>query len=271
VPHSPLDLADAFIRAGELDDALAALSAQLAAQPDDTGARRLRAAVLLRLGDRASLHSALDDLAALPSITPDDLAQQSVISERLGDGDGALAAARQALALRPNDERLAERLAGLLAAQGELTAALDVVRAQPRTWRWLEREGDLLAQANDNVTAAARYGLVLALLETAFPDDNPFAVGLRAAVLLKRAETFRRLDDTANATNCLDAAAALSPGEPLLPFVRGLLLAQSGDDAGALALCAPAYAAANAPLQAEMRRALASDPRFGLLAARLDA
>jgi len=269
MPYDPLQLAEAFIRAGELADALDVLSAHLAAQPDDGSALRLRAAVLLRQGDPASLQAALADLAALPVSTADDLAQQSIIYERVGITDAALDTAREALALRPTDERLAERLVWLLAACGDLLGALEVVRAQPRTWRWLEREGDVLGQIGDYTTAAARYGLALAQLEVAFPADHAFANGLRAAVLLKRAEAFRQIGDTFNAAGCLDAAEALSPAEPLIPFLRGLLLAQAGDAAGAAALCAPAYAAASAALRAEMRRALASDQRLAPLADRL--
>lgn len=269
MPYSPLQLAEAFIRTGELADALDALSAHLAVQPNDADALRLRAAVLLRQGDPASLEAALADLAALPVSTADDLAQQSVIYERMGIPDAALDAARQALVMRPGDERLAERLAWLLAACDDLLGALETVRAQPRTWRWLEREGDLLGQIGDYPAAAARYGLALAQIEGAFSAGGAFADGLRAAVLLKRAEAFRQMGDAVNAADCLDAAEALSPAEPLIPFLRGLLLAQAGDTAGAAALCAPAYALASAALRAEMRRALTDDPRLAPLADQL--
>lgn len=269
MPYSPLQLAEAFIRTGELADALDALSAHLAVQPNDADARRLRAAVLLRQGDPASLQAALADLAALPDLTADDLIQQSVVYERSGQIGAALDAARQALALRPSDERLAERLVWLLTAYGDPLSALEVVRAQPRTWRWLEREGDLLARLGDWAAAAARYELALAQLETAFPVSSAFVDGLRAAALLKQAEAFRRLDDAGNAANCLDAAETLTPTEPLIPFLRGLLLAQAGNTADALALCAPAYALASAALRAEMRRALTDDPRLAPLADQL--
>lgn len=269
MPYSLLQLAEAFISAGELADALDALGVHLAAQPDDASALRLRAAVLLRQGDPASLQAALADLAALPVPTAADLAQQSIVYERMGMAGAALDAARQALALRPDDERLAERLVWLLAAYDDLLGALEVARAQPRTWRWLEREGDLLGQIGDYVTAGARYGLALAQIEGAFPAGGAFADSLRAAVLLKRAEAFRQTDDPVSAAGCLDAAEALSPAEPLIPFLRGLLLAQAGDPDGAAALCAPAYAAASAALRAEMCRALADDQRLAALADRL--
>ena len=47
--YSPIELAEAFIRTGELADALDALNPHLEAQPNDETALRLRAAVLMRL------------------------------------------------------------------------------------------------------------------------------------------------------------------------------------------------------------------------------
>lgn len=269
--YSARQLAEAFIHTGELADALAALDAHLAAEPHDAAMRRLRAAVLLRQGDRASLGRALDDLAALPAPTADDCAQQAVIHARQGSADRARSAARQALALRPADERLAERLVTVLAACGGLAEALDIVRAQPRTWRWLEREGDLLAQTGGCALAAARYELALAQLEAAYPAADPVAASLRAAILLKRAEALRQRGSLDAAAACLDAAGALAPAEPLLPFLRGLLLALAGDAAGALALCGPAWAAASPALRDQMQRALASDTRLAPLAQPLNA
>jgi tetratricopeptide (TPR) repeat protein len=268
--YSALQLAEAFIHTGELSDALDALNAHLADAPHDADARRLRAAVLLRRGDDPSLGRALDDLAALPAPDADDWAQQATIHERMGAADRALDAARRALALRPADERLAARLTDLLAAGGALDEALGLVRTQPRTWRWLEREGDLLAQTGDSVTASARYGLALVQLEAAFPPDDPVAASLRAAVLLKRAEVFRRQDNLDSAAVCLDAAAALTPAEPFIPFLRGLLRALAGDEAGALALCGPACDGASPALHAEMQRALAGDARLAPLARQLN-
>lgn len=269
--YSPLQLAEAFIHTGELADALAALDAHLAAEPHDAGARRLRAAALLRQGDRASLDRALADLAALPAPGADDFAQQAVIGVRLGSAAAVLEAARQALALRPADERLAERLVDLLAACGCPAEALDVVRAQPRAWRWLEREGDLLAQTGSWALAAARYGRALAQLEAVSAAGDPVIASLRAAILLKRAEVLRRQGELDSAAACLDSAAELAPTEPFIPFLRGLLLALAGDHPGALALCGPACAAASAPLRAEMQRALAGDARLAPLAQQLNA
>lgn len=262
--YTPLQLAEAFLRTGELADALEALDTHLAAEPDDDAARRLRAAALLRVDDENSLRRALDDLAELATPEADDFARRSVICERLSDPSGALAAARRALELRPADERLSERLASLLAAQGDLTGALAVVRSQPRTWRWLEYEGDLLARSGDYVTATARYGLALFQLE-ARPADDPLTANLRAAMLLKRADAYRRLDHATQAEADLDAAAAIIPVDPFIPFLRGLLCAMRGDPDGALALCGPALTHASEPLRAEMRRIL-EDPRFATLA-----
>ncbi|MEO8393720.1 MAG: hypothetical protein ABI700_12085, partial [Chloroflexota bacterium] len=105
--HTPIELAEAFIQTGELGDALDALNQHLQAQPDDEGARRLRASVLLHLPNRA--REALADLDALAAPSTDDLLLRAQTLEALGDSEAAFAAIEQAWSAH-HDLRSAELL-----------------------------------------------------------------------------------------------------------------------------------------------------------------
>ena len=257
--YTPLQMAEAFIHAGELSDALDALDQQ----PGDE-ARRLRAAVLLRLDQP---QAALAELAQVATPTAQDHVQRSVMLERGGDMDGALAAMQAARGMQPENERMTERVLNLLLARNDLQAALALVREQPRTWRWLQWEGDVLVLLGDDQKATAHYGLALAQLEAQHdPAAVRYVTPALARLLLARAHAYRRLDDLDSAEAHYTAAAQLVPDEPAIPFYHGLLLAQRGDAAGALALCREALEAAPPVLRDALWREIAGDGRYGQLA-----
>src|SRR5690242_19339862 len=79
MPYSPMELADAFIRAGELADALDALNQQLIDQPADDEARRLRAQVLMRIPGEEHVQAALGDLESIASPTQDDNLRRALL------------------------------------------------------------------------------------------------------------------------------------------------------------------------------------------------
>ncbi|MBZ0291447.1 MAG: hypothetical protein K8L99_02665 [Anaerolineae bacterium] len=257
--YSPMQLAEAFIQAGELRDALAALDQQLDIQADDQ-IHRLRAAVLLRLGDADSLQMALTALDQIANPTQADHIQRSVILEQSGDLAGAL---RVLEALSPEDERRAERRVRLLTEIGDFDHALKEIRHQPRSWRWLQWEGDVLVQLGDDRMATARYGLALAQLEARHdPAVDRYLRPAWARLLLARAHAYRRLDEIDSAAEHYAAAEQLIPDDPALPFYEGLLLAQQGDLDGALALCRTAWQRAPEALRTEMQHELNSDSRY---------
>jgi Flp pilus assembly protein TadD len=261
-----MQLAEAFIQTGELHDALDALNQQLDAHPGDDGARRLRIGVMLRMADDEHLRLALADFAHLAHLTADDYTQQSVILERLHDLEGAVAALSNARELKPADARLAERSLHLLIAQGKTSAALEVVRAQTRSWRWLQWEGDLLAMRGDDVMATARYGLALAQVDELFDTSvDKYIAPVKARLLLARAGAYRRLGQIEQADSHYRDAANLIPDDPTIPFNRGLLAMLQDSLPDALDLCRQGLTHARAMLRAEMEQALRSDPRYSEL------
>ncbi|MCA9891200.1 MAG: tetratricopeptide repeat protein [Anaerolineae bacterium] len=255
MPYTPLQLANAFIQAGELDDALAALDEHLIAEPEDDVVRRMRASVLLRLASAEYLNRALTDLQQLGDTTSDDWQQQSIIYEKLGDLKNAISRMQQAIALQPNHERYAERLLQLYIANNNLEAALELVRQQARTWRWLQWEGDILVLLGDDMMATARYGLVLALLDEL--ADSAHIAAIRGRILLARAACYMRLGYGDVAREHFLAAQKIYPNDPTIEFNLGVLHFLDGEREVAIDHCRRAYQDANAALQGQMRLTLA--------------
>lgn len=270
MPYSPLELAEAFIKTGELADALDALNQQLEQQPDDEETRRLRIDVQLRLDTAAHWQRALADVAALTQTTAADYQRASVLHERLSDPDSAIAAMHTARKLAPDDERLTERLLNLLMAQKQHDTALTLVHQQEKSWRWLQYEGDLLALMGDDTTATARYGLVLAQLDEREGQMRAdYLQAMKARVLLARAHAYRRLKQLDSAREHYLAAQELLPKDPTIAFNLGLLHALAGNIDTAAEQCHAALNNAPAALRDEMLRSIAHDETFQLLREKL--
>jgi tetratricopeptide (TPR) repeat protein len=270
MPYSPMQLAESFIKTGELTDALDALNQQLEQQPQDDEARRLRIDVLLRLEEADYLQAALAAINALAEITATDYQRESVLYERLGDTAKAIESMHKAHKLAPTDERLSERLLNLLMAQKQYAAALKLVREQAKSWRWLQYEGDVLVLMGDDTLATARYGLVLAQLDT-FEGvmRADYLQGIKARVLLVRAHAYRRLQQIETAREHYQAAQMLVPQDPTISFNLGLLEALSGNIEKAVEQCQTALTSAPQILQDEMRESIRNEVLYRKLWARL--
>lgn len=251
--YSPMELAEAFIKTGEMADALDALNQQLETHPDDPNARRLRARVLLLLRHEPDLQQAVSDLQALAEMTSDDWVQLSIIYERLGQLDDAVHAMRQALSSDLSAERKVERLVRLLVVQANYEDALVLVRQQTRNWRWLQIEGDILAQSGDHMMATARYGLAIAQLEGRFDlEREDYLRAIKGRLLLARAHAYRRIGQYQQADEHYTAAQAITSADKSLDFYRGVLRALQGDAQGALDLCQGALAQSSELVRAEL-------------------
>lgn len=272
MPYSPLELADAFIRAGELEDALDALNQQLADpaadQRDDT--LRLRAAVLARFPDQPErLRAALGDYAALAAPTADDEDRRAALHERLGDVRAAVDALGRARALAPDDSRLTERQVALLVEHGWLDEAAALVAALPETWQWLTWRGDIAIDRKRDAEALGHYAAALALFEAHVDQSSKLAANLRAQLLIKRARAYRHLKRCAEAEADYLAAEAIIPNDPTIMFNRGLLAYDCKGLRRALPLCRDALDLAPPGLRDWMRQKLREDPRYRELAGAL--
>jgi tetratricopeptide (TPR) repeat protein len=259
--HAPLELAESFIRAGELNHALEALDQHLVAAPDDADARRLRIDVLLRLPGRAS--DALSALNNLKPLTADDHLQRANILEILGDEVGAFAAVEQAW-MEHSDLRSAELMLRFLQRWGESARGLELLADLPKTWKWLGWSGDFYALRGDYSIAEEHYCSSLEQLERIEP--SAITETQRAHLLLKRADAYRRLKRFADADADYRTVEAIIPDDPLIPFNRGLLIYEQGNLRGALPLCRDAMDHAPDALRDLMRNTLMDEPRYRTLA-----
>lgn len=276
--HKTLDLANALLTAGELEEALDILNTHLTTQPDDDDARRLRAGILLRKpgdGQAERQQAALNDLDAIANPNAEDHLSRSLILEALGDLNGALAAAQNALQAEAGSTRLTERIVHLLIKAGDLAAAREIIKTaqtQSDDWRWSQWAGDLAAQADDQAAAAAHYQQALTTLDQVWQKapDNVYVAGVRAHLLVVLGHLKRRARDYRQAQAHYDAAAATLQNDPVVKYYSGLTRALAGDQTG-IAICRSAYEEANALLKAQIRTSLAEEANPALSEAVLQA
>lgn len=260
-PYTPMQLAEAFIDAGELDDALDALNQQLTAQPNDEHARRLRAQVLLRTGTAQALEDALSDLTSIQQ-TPHDHLTRSTLHERRGALQDALAAAQTAQALTSDDRlraRALERVLDLMRKQGQLEQALEIALEND----WVQWAADAAVDLNNDRRAVDYYTQALDRIERLFDvtSDN-IAANIKARVLLKRGGAHHRMGNYPLAAADYTTAQGIIPDDPMIPFNLGVLAAYQGDEARALSTLRAALAAAPPTLRQHMTNELQDDPRL---------
>lgn len=265
--YDPMTLAWAFIQTGELDDALDALNAHLAAAPDDTGARRLRAEVLARRTAAPDLLAAVADLEALAERTASDWLRLSGLYERLGDLPAALRAVEVAAAVEPDDLRLIEREVTLLIRLGDADKARARASSLPETWTWLQLRGTAAAAAGDHAAAVTDFTRALDVFPVTPAESRDAALldAARAHLITLRASAAWAVGDLDLADADYAAAAQILPRDPLLPFNRGMIAAARGDLTAARALCAAAYASASPRIREVMRAEAARSGQLALL------
>lgn len=237
MPYTPLQLAEAHLRMGELADALAALDAYLAETRDDA-ALRLRAAVRLRLSGEAALRGALADLDALAAPNAADWLQRSVVWQHLGDWNAAADAALNAAAMQPGDERIAERTLLTLEMSGRPDEAAALLARMPRTWRWLQLGGDWAGRQGDWAAAFDDYSAALDHLHTVLDaGSNPLAASLRGTLAAARAGAALNLGEYPQAAQDFRLAAETFPRDLGLALMQAVALRLAGEGAEAARLC----------------------------------
>ncbi|MFN8450131.1 MAG: tetratricopeptide repeat protein [Anaerolineae bacterium] len=255
-----MERAEAFLRAGELDEALAALDEQLQAQPDDAAAQRLRIDVLIRLPGRAQ--DALVALNALPDLTGDDYVARygALLPLGLPGVDDAIL---EGYTRFPGQPALADLTLTILQRRGASDQALALLADLPKTAHWLSWSGTFYALKGDDRVAAEHFCSALDQLEDV---TDPLLKLQRAALLLRRADAYRRLKQYADADADYLAAEAIIPDDPMIPFNRGLLIFEQGNLRRALPLCRDALDHAPDALRDHMRHVLLDGTRYRTLA-----
>ncbi len=237
--YSPLQLAEAFIRTGELADALDALNPHLAANPTDEVALRLRAAVLMRLPGEDHAQAALADLSHIKEPTAEDFVQQSIIWQiGLGDWQQAMLMTEQARVRSGADERIAERLLILYEQTGNIDKARALIHEQPKNWRWLQLAGDLAQKAADYEVATAYYTQALTDLDAKLSaTQNAITRNIKGMLVGSRAAAYLKLSQPKAAETDYVAAAEYLPTDLSYSLMAGVAAALDGQHERAYALC----------------------------------
>ncbi len=256
--YSPMELAQAFIKSGELPDALEALNTHLEQNPDDDEGLRLRSEVLSRFRDNVSIQKALNDLIQLHTPSFDDWVRRVALSQKLGDHRSAGYALKQALSLRPGDERLTEQQVFLMRDQGQYDDALKVIDTMPHNWRWASHAADIHLCRGSYDEAIHTYTKALKLLSDASPDGHTtdakanWAAPFEADLYLRRARAWIFLENYDKAEADYQDAAKRIPDDPMIPFKMGIIALLRGDTEQGEKLCREASMSAPVAIKALM-------------------
>lgn len=261
--YTPMQLAEVFIKTGELTDALEALNQQLQDKPNDNEARRLRASVLLRIEKPEHFHMALADLQQLSDASADDYVQQSVIYERSNQIDEAIQAMQTAHQLLPDGERILERLVELLTHQKQYAEVLDLVKSAPQTWRWLMRQADIHTLNDHPNEALIALDLAQAQLEIVFPDLlSPVSRNTMAQIHVARGQVHMKLDNLKAAEKDYKDALYHIPDDATILFNLGLICARRDMLTRAERYCKQAFANASPYIRQMLIDVLSNDERY---------
>ncbi|MBK8136425.1 MAG: hypothetical protein IPK52_11390 [Chloroflexi bacterium] len=260
-----VELATFHLLAGEVEDALAALTVRLGAAPDDSAARRLRAETYTAQNTSESLRAALKDSMAIKAPTPDDDLRVAVIYERLGDLPRAAAALETAVRIYPDNLRLRQRWMEIAFKTGNLSMAREAVQGVADDWRMLEQAADLTvgyasATGEDDellTQAVALYDHALRELPSG-EWNRPF----RARLFLARAGVYLRLNMPDEVAHDADSAAKLIPSEPACHFYVGWSLVKRGSIAEGLARVKRALRSASEPVRDALWETISRDEDF---------
>lgn len=252
--HAPTEIANALLTAGEVEDALVVLNAQLDTQPDDIDARRLRAALLLRMAQAGTgdYQAALADLDSITQPTAADHHTRSLIYEALGNLAAAVDAAHASRAAAPDNSRSVERIVKLLMqAQrwAEAQALVAEMQRQHDDWRWAQWAGDVASAMGDDHDALAHYQSALDALEDS--ASNIYVQGVKAYININVAKIYYRFGQLAYALEGFNRASHLVD-DPILRYHSCLIQLLLGDD-NALVEGKALIAQADEPLRKEMR------------------
>lgn len=268
--YTPMELAEVFIKTGELNDALEALNQQLANAPQDAKARRLRASVLLRFDEPEQLKQALVDLQQIPDPAREDFVQQSVIYERLGKKDDAIQVMHTAHETLPEDERILERLVEVMTDAEHYNEVIALLKNAPQTWRWLMRQADTYTAINQPEDALIALNRAADHLVTIFPDLlSPVSRNSMARIHVARGQVYMKLNDLDAAESDFKDALYHIPDDVTITFNLGLIYALKENMSKAKRYCQKALNATSDYVRQTLIDVLDSDERYDELKANL--
>ena len=242
-------------RAKRLDPIEAAYAADIAANPKETRPLINRALFRGNVFDHAGALADADQVIAIePSVA--NRVWRAGLLRTLGQDARALADLEAARALEPESNEVAQAMAELKGEQGRTDEALALI--EPRIARggkprdeWRARKADVLAHGKRPAEAIAAIDAAIAgspgnpdllnrrcwlkgqlntALDTALKDCTKSIelAELPADALDSRALIYFRMNRMDDALADLDAALALSPGEPGSLYLRGLVRKRQG-------------------------------------------
>lgn len=235
--YSVLQLANAFLQAGDVADARQVLSAYFSGEPQPSDPDY---DVLVRLwldvlahGDESDQRHAVQEYDRLTHFTPMDHIKRAMIHYRLGELATARAVLQTAVGQYPHHERLCETLLFIYKRQGDFKAGLSLINTLPPTWIWARWAGDFAMIGRDYPLAVAHYSRAIHLMESQYDisDDSPAKIlatpsmtdaekltimGVYADLLLARAEAHRLNHQLDDATRDEARAKRLIPHDPTI-------------------------------------------------------
>ena len=238
------ELAQAYAQTGHPAEARSAVDAALANDPSSAPARLLKARLLASTRDFDAALALLDGIdAQAPGAADAWMLKGEILLHGRNDRDGALAAFRQAVALRDDLAPAQQAIVGLLVAKGELPAAVEHVRAlaqrQPQARQTLLLQAQLAVLQKDYASARER---VAPLLQAA-PEN---------ALLLQLAGTAALgAGDLPAADELLAHALKVDPALVLARQFHAQVLLRTGQPERALEVLAPLLERKDPPAQAE--------------------
>jgi Tfp pilus assembly protein PilF len=250
--YAPHQLAEAYLQAGEVSDALAVLDSHLAQSPDDETCHHLRAEIRLRVGD---FSGAAEDFSRITNLQPESVILYSVALVNIGKTHDALHQLSLAYEADNRHEALVMRYVELLIAEGDISTARHIIHQQltittsPHYWHI--RLGDVLVMNHQPAEAIPHYTRAIKALSPQADAGSHIGV-MVGGWLCRRAAAFATYGDKNSALKDYASAQKLLPDDGMILVNMGLLML-SHNPTQALAYVQDAWARASVMMRQRIR------------------
>ncbi len=266
--HDLLQTADVLLLDGDTTGALETLARAHRASPNSPEPYYHRAELLVSMGGESNLKKAWMDLVRAITLGMNGVEVHFALMRTLvdmGQIEAAKAAYVEAIALDPQNVRLREWAIRLAILDDNLPQALRLAQKEesraPGNFHWMRWEAELLLMTADYAGACKAFSALIEAHAPAEITPGGWEASQWGDILLKRAEACRMAGDFAGARADLDSAEAYIPGEPGIPFGRGLIAWAYGDTDTAFDLLTAGLTTAAPGVRTRFWEALADYPR----------